>query len=83
MTKQVADFLLRLEKEQQKIGRLRDPSYGAAVMPVLEIYKRLTTFEDRRAFQDALEMLLTDEDQAKRSFAVDVCLGFFVFRDSL
>lgn len=83
MTDKSDQFLALLEKERRKVGRLRDPSYGAAVMPVLELYKGLTTFEDRRAFQDALERLLSDEDAAKRRYAIDICLGFFVFRDAI
>ena len=50
-------------------------------MPVLSLYKELSTFDERRAFQDALEKMLTDRDKEIRQFAVDICLGFFVFRD--
>jgi hypothetical protein len=57
--------------------------YGSRVMPVLELYKSLTTYEERRAFQDALERMLTDERERVRKFAVDICLGFFVFRNSI
>lgn len=57
--------------------------YGSRVMPVLELYKRLSTFEERKSFQDALELLLTSASENDRAFAVDVCLGFFVFRDAI
>lgn len=57
--------------------------YGSRVMPVLEFYKTLTSYEDRRAFQDALERMLMDERESVRKFAIDICLGFFVFRDAI
>jgi len=58
-------------------------AYGSKVMPVLELYKGLNEYEERRAFQDALELLLQSDVDEDRSFAVDICLGFFVFRDAL
>ena len=60
-----------------------DSEYGSRVMPVLELYKTLTSYEERRAFHDALEKMLTDDRERVRKFAVDVCLGFFVFRDAI
>jgi hypothetical protein len=57
--------------------------YGSRVMPVLELYKGLKTYEDRRAFQNALERMLTDPREPVRDFAVAICLGFFVFRDAI
>ena len=57
--------------------------YGSRVMPVLELYKGLASYEDKRSFQDALELLLKSGDEDERAFAVDVCLGFFVFRDAI
>lgn len=58
-------------------------AYGSRVMPILEIYKKLADYDERRAFQEALELLLRSDDSEERSFAVDICLGFFVFRDAL
>jgi hypothetical protein len=56
--------------------------YGSKVMPALSLYKKLTSFDDRKAFQDALEKMLTAPEENIRRFAVDICLGFFVFRDA-
>ncbi len=73
----------------QKITRLLPAKclgyteYGSKVMPVLALYKELATFEDRKAFQDALEKMLAAPDEKVRRFAVDICLGFFVFRDAI
>lgn len=53
--------------------------YGSRVLPVLELYKELSTYQERRSFQDALEMLLQSKVKEERTFAVDICLGFFVF----
>lgn len=68
-------------KIRERVRIDRDTSYGANVLPVLELYKGLTSFEERKAFQDALEKMLSDPDKEIRRYAVTVCLGFFVFRD--
>jgi len=52
-------------------------------MPVLRMFGEVVSFEERKAFQDALEKMLTDQDPEIRRFAVDICLGFFVFKDSI
>ena len=57
--------------------------YGSRVMPVLELYKGLASYEERCAFRDALEQMLTDERETVRKFAVDICIGFFTFRDAI
>ena len=60
-----------------------DSEYGSRVMPVLELHKTLASYEARRGFQDALEKMLTDDRESVRRFAVDICLGFFVFRNAI
>jgi len=72
------DSILRLRPKEEGPSQ-----YGSRVMPVLELYKSLEAFEERRSFQDALELLLKSESEHDRAFAVDVCLGFFVFRDAI
>jgi len=57
--------------------------YGDNVMPILKMYKDLSTFEERNSFRETLATFLKDKDDAKRNFAIDVCLGFLVFRDSI
>jgi hypothetical protein len=57
--------------------------YGANVMPALKLYKSLRSFEERKSFQDALEQMLQASDAGERRFAVNICLGFFVFRDAI
>ena len=57
------------------------PVYGDNVIPVIETYKELSAPEEKRAFQDALEGMLADNDPKIRSIAVTICLGFFVFRN--
>jgi hypothetical protein len=72
--------------EELRLGATRrsgHSEYGGRVMPVLRLYKNLSGYEEKKAFQDALEMLLKDDDDDRRSFGVDVCLGFFVFRDAI
>ena len=57
--------------------------YGDRVMPVLATYQSLESFEERKAFQDALELLLKSNVEDERRYAVDICLGFFIFRDAI
>lgn len=57
--------------------------YGSRVMPLLKEYKKINDFNERRAFQDALELLLRDDSDENRNFGIDICLGFFVFRDAI
>jgi hypothetical protein len=78
--KKPEDFYEKIVKLLPK-KRAGYSEYGSKVMPVLSLYKELSTFDERRAFQDALEKMLTDRDKEIRQFAVDICLGFFVFRD--
>jgi len=57
------------------------PEYGGNVMIALKAFKALSDTNEIRAYQDALESLLEDDDSMVRRFAVDLCLGFFVFRN--
>ena len=57
------------------------PDYGGRVLPAMEIYAGLRTFDERKAYQDAIEKMLRSEADDVREFAVELCLGFFVFRD--
>ena len=85
MKKDVEFFTNALNKQILKIRRLGNANipYGSNVMPILEMYKELSNYEERKAFQDALEAMLTDIDEGKRHFAVDVCLGFVLFKDAI
>ena len=77
------DFLTEFDSLAKRIAKAKEPSYGAPVMPFLELYASLSAHEERRAFQDALEDLLVSSDAVERQRAVDICLGFFVFRDAI
>jgi hypothetical protein len=75
----LAEFL-RIDRESR---RIKDTSYGANVMPFLKLYASLSNLEGRRAFQDALEEWLGSTDSETRQKAVNICIGFFVFRDAI
>lgn len=80
------DFFIKAFNGQilknKRIGHANIP-YGSNVMPLLEMYKNLSKYEERKAFEDALESMLTDRDEQKRRFAINVCLGFVIFRDAI
>ena len=75
------DFLKEFGDLTKAIRRLKDPSYGAPVMPFLELYGTLTSYEERRAYQEALEDMLSSMEAEQRRLAVTICTGFLVFRD--
>jgi hypothetical protein len=81
MTRTTDDFLNEILALKTKT--VQDTAYGANVVPIIELYKALSTYEERKAFQDALERMLCDKNQEVRSYAVNICLGFFVFRDAV
>ena len=63
-------------------GRSGYSEYGSRVMPTIEFFNSLNN-KDRELFYEALKLLLRDEDATVRDFAVALCLGFFVLRDSV
>ena len=74
---------MEFEALTKKIAKAKDPSYGAPVMPFLQLFASLSTYEERRAFQEALEDMLASSDAEKRRRAVIICTGFLVFRDAI
>ena len=79
----MTDLVEKYCTEILKLWRAPEPDYGGNVLPVMRFYKGLTTYEERRAFQDAMESLLADSSEEVRSKALNQCLGFFVFRDAI
>lgn len=63
-------------------GRAGYSVYGSRVMPAIEFFNSLDN-KDREIFYETLKLLLNDEDTSVRDFAVALCLGFFVLRDSV
>jgi len=76
------DFYREILALQKESAALKGELAGR-VMPVLQLYKSLQSYEERRVFQDALEKMLTSDQVAIRKLGVDICLGFFVFRDAV
>jgi len=85
MNKNTEYFINEFDKKMKKNNRNKPGNipYGSNVISILETYKNLSTFEERKSFREALERLLTDSEEKKRKFAVDICIGFLVFRDSI
>lgn len=79
MNKYKEEMLQLLQHQKKHTGY---SEYGSKVTPAIKMYKELTNFQERKQFQDALEEMLCDCDEGVRKFAVDICLGFFVFRKS-
>lgn len=69
------------EEQILEFRRKAGPMYGDNVIPAIKLFDSLESGEERRAFQNALESLLTSRDQKSRSYGVTLCLGFLVFRD--
>jgi hypothetical protein len=76
------DFFYHKIMETMPTGKEHGYSeYGSKVFPAIEIYADLTEFSDKKSYQEALEKMLSSKNDRERSFAVDICLGFFVFRN--
>lgn len=70
------DFQSEILELRKNVG----PGYGDNVIPAIELFETLESNADRRAYQDAVESLLTSDDPDVRGHAVTLCLGFVVFR---
>lgn len=78
-------FEKAFQKQMKFIKRFRRSNigYGEDVMPILELYANLTTYDERMFFTKTLEDFLSSSDKEKRNFAINVCLGFFIFQDAI
>jgi hypothetical protein len=86
MIKKDKKFFLQQFEKQMKFNKRFSHSnvgYGGNVMPVLDLFAKLVDYEEIMSYKAALEELLTHADKNKRDFAVDVCLGFFIFKDAI
>jgi len=79
LVEQFESEILRVMEETNGVSNLM----GVHVVPVVEMFMQLQSVEEKLAFQKALERLLEHEDPEVRSYGVSICLGFFVFRNSL
>ncbi|WP_126175163.1 hypothetical protein [Tsuneonella rigui] len=66
-----------------KAMRRPDSDYGGNVLPAARIYSSLSSSEEVRAFESAVSQLLEDELAEVRSWMVNVCIGFIVFREAI
>jgi len=73
-----ADFV----KEILRLRKTAGPGYGDNVIPAISLFESLGSYELRMAYLGALEKLLTPTDPEIRKYAVTLCVGFVVFRDS-
>ena len=53
------DFIVEILNRWKK----PEPDYGGNVIPAMKLYASLSTPEERRCYQGALEVLLRDEDE--------------------
>ena len=74
------DFYKEIISTQKKAS-IANFDFGNKVIPVIEIYKRIKTNPDRKAFEDALEKILASENKDIRKLGIDICLGFFMLKD--
>jgi len=85
MTKNFDAFIKAIDYEsiKEKHPRRAHIPYGSIIIPILRIYKDLSDYEEKRSFEAALEAFLTSPDEEKRRFALDICLGFLIFKDDI
>ena len=78
-------FAKEFEKQRIKFNHIKPSNivYGSNVMQILRIYKDLENFEEKEAFRNALENMLANPNDQIRQYGIDVCLGFFIFRDEI
>ena len=84
MKKDASYFYNEFERQMKKNKLYSNANivYGSNLMSILKMYKDLKS-EEKKEYLEALENLLASFDIEKRRFAIDICLGFFVFRDSI
>jgi hypothetical protein len=68
------DELLTVQKHPEA-------GYGGNVLPAAKIYSDIADREEAKAYREALSKLLSSPDPDIRRFAINLCLGFFVFYD--
>jgi len=81
-----AEYFAKAFDKQIKFNKRHSRSnmgYGEDVMPILETYQSLSESSEREAFRKTITAFLESADVEKREFAIDLCLGFFVFRDAI
>jgi hypothetical protein len=54
--------------------------YGSRIIKVIDLYNSLEQFEERTAFQKAIEKLLLSGDELLVELGVTICTGFIEFR---
>jgi hypothetical protein len=77
-------FIKIIKKQRKKFERIAPSNivYGSNVLPLLNLYIHLP-YDEKMCFLDALKSLLTDSDKKEQDFALDICLGFIVFKDAI
>ena len=71
----------QMQEEILRLCKDAGPGYGDNVLPAINLYCSITEYDERKAYSDAVEMMLTSEDKKIREYAVTLCLGFIAFRD--
>ena len=84
MIKDVHYFMEQFNQQikENRSAKSGNTVYGSNVMPLLELYKNISS-EEKRAFRETIKEFLIDRDDNKREFAINLCLGFVVFRDAI
>ena len=84
MIKDIDYFMEQFNQQikENRSAKSGNTVYGSNVMPLLELYKNISS-EEKRAFRETIKEFLIDRDDNKREFAINLCLGFVVFRDAI
>ena len=81
MTRSDVDTVKSYISRIRSIASTNDRSLDARIASIVKLYRGLETYPERRDFLAALEQMLRQEQTETRSLAVEICVGFFDFRD--
>ena len=84
MVKDKNYFIEVIERQRKKFERFTPSniSYGSNVLPLLNLYNELS-YDEKSCYLDAIKCLLLDKEKNKQDFAVDICVGFIVFKEEI
>lgn len=72
------DFILGIDSKNK--NQKGYSIYGSRIVEILDLYDSIETFEERKAFKEAIEQLLMSGNKDLIEFGITICTGFIDFR---